>query len=98
MKNLLLLSLLIGLSATAQGQSKIAQPKPDLSKFTSAQLQACYKNGSICGTGDQQAIGGELMTRLPKFSDDELMGCFGNWMICGGEKFGIAEELAHRRH
>jgi hypothetical protein len=98
MKTLLLLSLLIGFSATAHAQPKASQPKPDLSKYSSKQLQACYKDSSICGTDDEQAISNELLTRLPQFSDESLMDCFGNQMICGGEKFAIAEELRHRGH
>jgi len=92
-------SLLLPILFSAIAYSQPNQPaKPDLTKFSSAQLTACFKNSSICGTGDKQAIDDELLTRLPQLSENELMNCFGNGRICGSEKFGIAEELAHRRH
>jgi len=79
-----LISLFFSLFAViANGLSNQTQASPDLSKFSSVQLKACYDDKTICVTEDHFAISGELANRLPTFSTKQLVACFADWKICG---------------
>jgi hypothetical protein len=95
------LFLLVLAASTANCQSTKSPTKPDLSKFSSDQLRACYNDKTICGTQDQSAISDELASRLPKFSTDQLVACFADWKICGSidstaTGWPISDEIARR--
>lgn len=75
--------------------------KPDLRKYSSDQLKACFDDPRICGTDDTYAISDELVRRLHKFPTEQLVACFDDWRICGvGEDrasgWPISDELARR--
>lgn len=93
--------LLLIVASAVSGQSNQTPPKPDLSKFSSNQLRACYENKRICGVKDELDISVELAGRLPSFSTKQLLSCFANWKICGVSEDGssgwpISDELARR--
>ena len=102
MKSRLKLPLLILVATLAHGQSTKSSDKPDLGKFSSQQLTACYENSQICGTNDEFGyITNELVSRLPEFSTNKLLDCFGNWRICGAADsqatgWPISDEIARR--
>jgi hypothetical protein len=97
----LLLSLTI-IAALCNGQSTIDSAKPDLSKFTTNQLEACRNDPTICGTDKSWAIDDELTARqLQRFSVDQLLACYADSKICGVEEsrptgWPISDFLANR--
>jgi hypothetical protein len=72
--------------------------KPDLSKFSSAQLSSCFKNMTTCGTDNETLIANELATRLPQFSTNQLLACFAEWRICGADSYSLTDEIVRRGH
>ncbi len=87
--------------AICNSQTNNAASSSNLSRFSSAQLQACYEDKSICGTSDSYAISDELTKRLPAFSTEQLVACFGDWKICGVENdvetgWAVSREVARR--
>jgi hypothetical protein len=95
-----LLPILLVVPTLAAGQ---AQPQPDLTHFTQAQLVACYDNLKLCGAQDIYAIEDDLKRRLPTLPASELVRCFSDWHICGvgeGTASGwpISDELRRRGH
>jgi hypothetical protein len=101
MKSKLLLLLLILSNSLANGQSGKTPAAPDLSKFSSDQLKACYEDKKICGIENDWEISEELANRLPAFSTKQLIACFADWKICGvsdgiATGWPISDELAHR--
>jgi hypothetical protein len=101
MKTKLLLFLLILSPAFVNGQPQKTVTKLDLSKFTSEQLKACFKDSKVCGSTNIYDISAELVSRLPTLSTEQLVACFDNWRICGtGEDqasgWPISDELARR--
>jgi hypothetical protein len=98
MKPNILLILLFFSSTLLQGQSSNNTAKPDLSKFTSEQLTACFTNKSICGTDDEIQIAGELSTRIRQFSTGQLLACFAEWKICGADSYSLTAEVVRRGH
>jgi hypothetical protein len=95
----LVASFLAVSSLRAQWHEKPATP--DLSKFSSDQLVACYDDQKICGAEDQWQISDELVRRLPSLPSERLVACFDDWKICGtgeGAASGwpISDELARR--
>jgi hypothetical protein len=100
MKSRILL-LLVLTSALLAAQSVKDSAKPDLSRFTSEQLKACFEDSNICGSRNIYDISGELVSRLPTLPTEQLVACFDNWRICGtgeGQASGwpISDELARR--
>jgi hypothetical protein len=100
MKSRLLLLLFIVTSLLTAQYPKNSS-KPDLSKFTSAQLTSCFDDHKVCGSSDDIEIASELAERLSTFSTGQLLSCFANWKICGtadGQATGwpISDELARR--
>lgn len=74
---------------------------PDLRKFSSDQLKACYDEKSICGTDNIYAITDELERRLPTVSTAELVRCFADWKVCGVGNglttgWAVSNEVARR--
>jgi hypothetical protein len=99
MKSKLGLLLMICTALVASGQSTKDSSAPDLGKFSSDQLKACFDDSKICGSNNVDDISGELTSRLPAFSTEQLLSCFADWKICGaGEAIGwsISDELASR--
>jgi hypothetical protein len=91
--------LLILMSAPCRGQSRNKSGRPDLRKFSSDQLKACFNDVKVCGSDNSWAISDELARRLPKLSSEQLVACFGDWKICGvweGDGWPISDELARR--
>ena len=98
-------ALCVSLAATtllaSLGQQKSAAHEPDLRKFTSRQLIACYEDSQTCGTKDVYPIQDELKTRLKTLTSGQLLECFADFKVCGvGEGqasgWGISDELARR--
>jgi hypothetical protein len=92
---------LLTLAAIGHSQAKKSPALPDLDKFSSDQLKACFDDKSICGTDNVYAISDELAKRLPAFSIDQLVACFADWKICGAADsmasgWQISDELARR--
>jgi hypothetical protein len=85
----------------AGGQPAKDSAKPDLSKFSSHELKACFDDPKVCGSADAEAISSELYSRISAMSSEKLVACFTDWKICGvGESVStgwlISDELAHR--
>jgi hypothetical protein len=83
------------------GQSTNKSGRPDLRKFSSEQLKACFDDAKVCGSDDVYDISDELAHRLPKLPSEQLVACFDDWKICGaGEDqasgWPISDELARR--
>jgi hypothetical protein len=98
MKNTLLFLLLIFATALAYSQTIKESSAPELSKFTSAQLTACFRDNTICGTDDEILISGELASRLSSFTTDQLLACFSEWRICGADSYSLTDEIVRRSH
>jgi hypothetical protein len=101
MKSALAIPLLILTAVLANGQSNRKASDPDLTKFSSEQLKACFDDFKVCGSSNIYDISDELASRLPSFSTDELLACFDNWKNCGvgeGQASGwpISDEIARR--
>jgi hypothetical protein len=101
MKSALAIPLLILTAVLANGQSNRKASDPDLTKFSSEQLKACFDNSKVCGNSNVFDISDELASRLPSFSTEQLLSCFADWKICGvGEDrasgWPISDELARR--
>lgn len=93
--------LLILTAAPCKGQSHEKLNKPDLSKFSTDQLKACFDDAKVCGSDVVWDISDELARRLPKLTTGQLVACFDDWKICGvGEDrasgWPISDELARR--
>jgi hypothetical protein len=97
MKSRVLL-LIVFAASLLYAQYPESTARPDLSKFTSAQLSACFHNFTICGTDNETIIAGELVARLPHFSTNELIMCFSEWRICGADSFTLTDEIVRRGH
>ncbi len=83
------------------GQADNGSGKADLTRLSSDQLKACFKDSKVCGTDKQWDISDELVRRFPEFSSAQLLACFDDWKICGvgeGRASGwpISDELARR--
>ncbi len=83
------------------GQSNQAAKWPDLRKFSSDQLKACFNDKTICGTDNIDAITDELVRRLPALPTEELVSCFADWKICGAGNdletgWAVSAEVARR--
>jgi hypothetical protein len=101
MKKTLCTCFLILAASLAISQSVQNSAKPDLSKFSSEQLKACFNDAKICGSSNIYDVSGELISRLPTLPTEQLIACFDNWRICGtgeGQASGwpISDELARR--
>ena len=99
MKHTLHLTILF--LATSLALAQTHKGTPNLRKFSSAQLKACFNDRKICGTDDIYEITDELVRRLPTLPSDILVSCFDDWKICGtgeGPASGwpISDELARR--
>jgi hypothetical protein len=92
-----LYSLLFAAVISAASAQAPTKPVPDLSNFTSAQLQACFSNPSICGTEDETQIANELASRLPQFTLNQLLACFDDWKICGADSYSLSDEVRERK-
>jgi hypothetical protein len=101
MKSTLCVFFLILATTLAYGQTTKKSGDPDLSKFSSEQLTACFDDSKICGSSNIYAISDELLSRLPTLPTEQLLSCFADWKICGaGESeagvWPISDELARR--
>ena len=101
MKRAFSLFVLIAAVSICPSQPKAPSPWPNLRKYSSDQLKACYNDKSICGTGNIDAITDELERRLPEFSTEELEKCFADWRVCGVGNYlstgwALSEEVARR--
>jgi len=101
MKSTLCILPLILAAILCNGQSAKNTADPDLSKFSSEQLKACFKDSKVCGSTNIYDISGELVSRLPTLPTEQLVACFDNWRICGigeGQASGwpISDELIRR--
>jgi hypothetical protein len=91
--------LLLALTAPLlHAQYPESSSKPNLSKFSSAQLTSCFRDKTICGTEDETLISNELATRLPHFSTSQLLECFYEWRICGADTYSLTDEIVKRGH
>lgn len=93
--------VLISLAVACHAQASKNSVAPDLSRFSSNQLKACFDDKSICGTGDVYAISDELQKRLPRLSTATLVACFADWRICGvgndlATGWAVSDEVARR--
>jgi hypothetical protein len=98
---LLFLTAVIFAASALSSQSGGKSATPDLTKFSSDQLTACYNDLKPCGAKDIWAISDEFTRRLPSLSSERLVACFNDWHICGvgeGQASGweISDELARR--
>ncbi|MGA2085635.1 MAG: hypothetical protein ABSG60_08965 [Terracidiphilus sp.] len=101
MKRMLCILPLVLAAVLCNSQSTKDSAKPDLSKFSSDQLKACFDDSKVCGSSSVWDISDELASRLPALTTEQLLACFANWKICGvGEDqasgWPISDELARR--
>jgi len=101
MKSAFCLLSLIASAVLCLGQAAKSGATPDLTKFSSDQLTACFTDSRICGSSDIYVISDELANRLPHVSTERLVSCFADWKICGVEDglasgWPISDELARR--
>ena len=95
-------ALLLAIAVTpSSSQSNQTPAEPNLRKFSSQQLRACFPDKSVCGASDEVQIAGELANRLPSFATKQLVACFADWQICGtvdstATGWPIADEIARR--
>jgi hypothetical protein len=84
MKNIFWFAFLLLATRLAVGQvPKTKHAEPDLKRFSSSQLRACFDDKTICGADDVYEVSDELIRRLPTLRTDQLVACFDNWKICG---------------
>jgi hypothetical protein len=98
---LLITTVLIITTAPCSSQSRDKSARPDLRKYSSDQLKACFDDAKVCGSDNVYDISDELAHRLPKLPSEQLVACFDDWKICGageGQASGwpISDELARR--
>lgn len=102
MKRALFLIVLAAVVPICPSQSsQKSSSAPDLRKFSSDQLKACYEDKSMCGANDEYEITDELERRLPGLSTEQLVNCFADWRVCGVGNFSVtgwavSEEVARR--
>jgi hypothetical protein len=102
MKNIFWFAFLLLATRLAVGQvPKTKHAEPDLKRFSSSQLRACFDDKTICGADDVYEVSDELIRRLPTLRTDQLVACFDNWKICGmgndlTNGWAISNELARR--
>ncbi|MGA2571498.1 MAG: hypothetical protein ABSF23_13345 [Terracidiphilus sp.] len=101
MKRAFCVIVLVVAVANCPCQSSKLSAAPDLSKFSSDQLKACYNDKSICGADGEYEISDELTHRLPAFATEQLVKCFAEWKICGVGNismtgWAVSEEVARR--
>lgn len=101
MKQTLCMFVLLAASLPLASQASKSPAWPNLHKFSSDQLIACFNDKTICGTDNIDAISDELVRRLPELSTDQLVACFADWKICGVENdletgFAVSAEVARR--
>jgi hypothetical protein len=101
MRRAVCLIALFAVTAIGYSQAKKSPAGPNLRKFSSDELKACFHDKTICGTDDIYAISDELTKRLPAFSTDQLVACFADWKICGVENdietgWAVSAELDRR--
>jgi hypothetical protein len=95
------LTAIIFAASVLSSQSGGKPATPDLTKFSSDQLTACYDDLKACGANDIWEISDEFTQRLPSVASERLVACFDDWHICGvgdGQASGwpISDELARR--
>ncbi len=101
MKQTLCMFALLAASLPSASQARNPSASPDLRRFPSSQLIACFDDKTICGTDNIDAISDELTRRLPGLSSDEMVACFADWRVCGvgngqGSGFAVSAEVARR--
>lgn len=101
MKRAFSVALMIAFAAICFSQSEKSTAWPDLRRFSSDELKACYNDKTICGTNNIYAISDELKRRLPDLSTERLIACFADWKVCGvGDDlesgFAVSAEVARR--
>ncbi len=101
MKRAFSLLVLIAAVSICPSQPKTPSAWPDLRKYSSDQLKACYNDKSICGTDNVDAITDERERRLPEFSTEELVNCSSDWKVCGvgndlSTGWVVSEEVSRR--
>lgn len=101
MKQAVCLLALLAATFPCRSLSKNSSAGPDLHRFSSDQLKACYKDKSVCGTDNVYEISDELQRRLPKLSTATLVACFDEWKICGVGNdletgWAVSSEVARR--
>jgi hypothetical protein len=100
LSNLLPICLML-LSPFCRSHAQQEPTRPNLRKFSSDQLKACFDDFTICRADDIWEISEELVRRLPKLPTEKLVACFDDWRICGsGEDrangWPVSDELARR--
>jgi len=101
MKQTLCMFVLLAVSLPSTSQASKSPAWPNLHKFSSDQLIACFNDKTICGTDNIYAITDELVSRLYTLQTEQLVNCFADWKICGGEHdretgWAVSAEVAHR--